>query len=186
VCGARRDRARRKGTEVVDARKRELHEERHLDKLQRTAGRPPSAKGQKPIGRVRKASREREAESDDEVRRDIPSELVGVFNRVRRNIRGNDRKSRSEAFLVLCPLALCSAEATRRKLAPFRPLARNITLRPWARIQHGSRDVVPNRPKRVTISVLPYRQTGGHHVGEVFSASRNRRSDSNVVGRASD
>ena len=99
VCGARRERARREGTEVVAARKRDLHEERHLDKLQRTAGRRSSPKALKPIGRVRKASHEREAESDDEVRRDIPPELVGVFNKVRRNIKGNDRKSRSEAFL---------------------------------------------------------------------------------------
>jgi hypothetical protein len=97
VCGARRERARREGTEVVDARKRDLHEERHLDKLQRTAGRRSRPKG--PIGRVRKASHERESESDDEVRRDIPPELVGVFNKVRRNIKGTDRKSRSEAFL---------------------------------------------------------------------------------------
>jgi len=48
---------------------------------------------------VRKAARERESESDDEVRRDIPPELVGVFNKVRHHIKGNDRKSRSEAFL---------------------------------------------------------------------------------------
>ena len=99
VCGARRERARREGTEVVDARKHELHEERHLDKLQRNAGRRSSPKRLKPIGRVRKASHERESESDDEVRRDIPPELVGVFNKVRRNIKGTDRKSRSEAFL---------------------------------------------------------------------------------------
>jgi hypothetical protein len=97
VCGARRERAHREATEVVNVRKRELHEERHLDKLQRTAGRRSSPKG--PIGRVRKISGEREAESDDEVRRDIPPELLGVFNKVRRNIKGTDRKSRSEAFL---------------------------------------------------------------------------------------
>ena len=33
------------------------------------------------------------------MRRDIPPELVGVFNKVRRNIKGSDRRSRSEAFL---------------------------------------------------------------------------------------
>jgi len=33
------------------------------------------------------------------VRRDIPPELVGVFNKVRRNIKGSDHRSRSEAFL---------------------------------------------------------------------------------------
>jgi len=99
VCGARRERARREGTEVVNARAREINEERHLDKLQRTAGKRPASKGLKPIGRVRNAARERESESDDEVRRDIPPELVGVFNKVRRNIKGSDRRSRSEAFL---------------------------------------------------------------------------------------
>ena len=99
VCGARRERARREGTEVVNARAREIQGERHLDKLQRTAGKRPVAKGVKPIGRVRNASRERESESDDAVRRDIPPELVSVFNKVRRNIKGTDRRTRSEAFL---------------------------------------------------------------------------------------
>src|SRR6188768_3502527 len=91
VCGARRERA-----EVVNARAREMHEERHLDKLQRTAGKRSATK---PIGRVRNAARERESESDDAVRRDIPPELVSVFNKVRRNIKGSDHRTRSEAFL---------------------------------------------------------------------------------------
>ena len=99
VCGVRRDRARREGTEVVNARAREIHEERHLDKLQRTTGKRSARLGSKPIGRVRNAGRERESESDDAVRRDIPPELVGVFNKVRRNIKSTDRRTRSEAFL---------------------------------------------------------------------------------------
>jgi len=99
VCDARRERARREGADRITARQREIHEERHLDKLQRTAGRRPIPKAQKPIGRVRKVTRDREAESDDEVRRDIPPELVSVFNKVRRNIKGSDWRSRSEAFL---------------------------------------------------------------------------------------
>ena len=97
-CGARRQRAQREGAEVITAQQRKIHEERHLDKLQRTAGRR-TTKSHKPIGRPRKTTREREAESDDEVRRDIPPELVGVFNKVRRNIKGSDRRTRSEAFL---------------------------------------------------------------------------------------
>jgi len=71
TCGARRQRAQREGAEVITSRQREIHEERYLDKLQRTAGRRSAPKS-KPIGRPRKASRERESESDDEVRRDIP------------------------------------------------------------------------------------------------------------------
>ena len=99
TCGVRRERARTEGTEAVTARQREINDERHLDQLQRTAGKRTIPKGQRPIGKVRNASREREAESDDAVRRDIPPELVSVFNKVRRSIKGSDRKSRSEAFL---------------------------------------------------------------------------------------
>ena len=99
VCKTRRERARREGTEVVNTRKRDVHEERYLDKLQRTGGKRSSSKGLKPIGRVRNATRERDSESDDAVRRDIPPELLSVFNKVRGNIKGSDRKSRSEAFL---------------------------------------------------------------------------------------
>jgi len=99
ACGARRERARQQGAERVAFRQREIQAERQLDRLQRTAGKRPSQKNSKPIGGVRKAPRERTAESDDEVRRDIPPELVSVFNRVRRNIKGSDRRTRSEAFL---------------------------------------------------------------------------------------
>jgi len=99
TCGARRERARREGSELITARQREIQEERYLDKLQRTRGKRAASQARKPIGRVRTATRERESESDDEVRRDIPLELVGVFNKVRRNIKGSDRRSRTEAFL---------------------------------------------------------------------------------------
>lgn len=54
---------------------------------------------QKEKGRpgVRRAVRRQE--SDDEVRGNIPPELVYLFERVKRQIRGTDRKSRTEAFL---------------------------------------------------------------------------------------
>jgi hypothetical protein len=48
---------------------------------------------------VRSVHRERLTESDDEVRANIPRGLVKVFDKVRRHIKGSDRKSRSEAFL---------------------------------------------------------------------------------------
>jgi hypothetical protein len=60
---------------------------------------------QRVIERAGKAPRlysthgERKQESDDTVRRDIPSELIPVFNRVRSRIKGSARRSRSEAFL---------------------------------------------------------------------------------------
>jgi hypothetical protein len=42
---------------------------------------------------------ERQAESDDEVRSNIPPELVALFERVRRGIKASPRMSRTEAFL---------------------------------------------------------------------------------------
>jgi hypothetical protein len=45
------------------------------------------------------SARERRAESDDEVRANIPPELVPLFDRVKRQIRASDRVTRTEAFL---------------------------------------------------------------------------------------
>jgi len=94
TCGLRKERARLEGEEVIQARRREIQEERYLDKLQRS--RPKSAQ---PLGRMRNVRREREAESDDEVRRNLSPDLASVFNKVRRHIKGSERRSRTEAFL---------------------------------------------------------------------------------------
>ena len=67
TCGLRKERARLEGEEVIQARRREIQEERYLDKLQRSRPKPAQ-----PLGRMRNVRREREAESDDEVRRNIP------------------------------------------------------------------------------------------------------------------
>jgi hypothetical protein len=49
---------------------------------------------------TRRATRaERQGESDDEVRGSIPPELLPLWERVRRSIRGSSRMSRTEAFL---------------------------------------------------------------------------------------
>jgi len=94
TCGLRKERARLEGEEVIQARRREIQEERYLDKLQRS--RPKSAQ---PLGRMRNARREREAESDDEVRRNLSPDLASVFSKVRKHIKGSERRSRTEAFL---------------------------------------------------------------------------------------
>lgn len=49
--------------------------------------------------RLRSTSGERRAESDDAVRRNIPEDLVPVFDKVRTKIKTSPRRSRSEAFL---------------------------------------------------------------------------------------
>jgi hypothetical protein len=47
----------------------------------------------------RSSARERLAESDDEVRQNIPADLVPLFERVKRTIKGSAHQSRTEAFL---------------------------------------------------------------------------------------
>lgn len=48
-------------------------------------------------GRTSKS--ERRQESDDEVRANLPEELIPVFDATRKTISGSDRRSRTEAFL---------------------------------------------------------------------------------------
>ena len=48
---------------------------------------------------VQRSAREKRAESDDEVRANIPPELVPAFERVKRGIKATPRQSRTEAFL---------------------------------------------------------------------------------------
>jgi len=99
MCGMRKERAHREGEEVIQARRREIHEERELEKLQRAADRRHRGRSPSLVGTVRDARRERQTESDDEVRRNIPAELLKVFDKVKRQIKTSDRKTRSEAFL---------------------------------------------------------------------------------------
>lgn len=47
-----------------------------------------------------KTAAERASESDDEVRTNLPPDLVPLFNRVGRSIKGTPRMSRTEAFLL--------------------------------------------------------------------------------------
>ncbi len=47
----------------------------------------------------RRSAKVRQSESDDEVRQNIPEDLIPLFNRVRRQVKGGARISRTEAFL---------------------------------------------------------------------------------------
>jgi len=49
--------------------------------------------------RPRTSARERRQESDDAVRSNLPADLVPLFERVKRQIKGSERESRTEAFL---------------------------------------------------------------------------------------
>lgn len=112
TCGMRKERAHREGEEAIQARRREIREERYLDKLQRSRPKPRH----EPIGRMRNTRREREAESDDEVRRNLSPDLAAVFNKVRRHIKGSERRSRTEAFLEWAeenPDEICAMQERR-------------------------------------------------------------------------
>lgn len=99
VCGVRAERAKREGAEAIAARQKEVRDEEQLERLQRDA----DTRHRKGVVRAgvssRARARERVQESDDEVRMNIPASMVEVFNKVRRHIKGSDRKSRTEAFL---------------------------------------------------------------------------------------
>jgi len=95
VCARRAAAAKARGAEAVAARARERVEARETDQLIRKADRR-HATG---VVKARSSSKERAQESDDEVVRNLPSALVGVFNKVRRQVKGSQRRTRTEAFL---------------------------------------------------------------------------------------
>lgn len=71
---------------------------RHADERDRQRAEHRVERG-KPKGKPRRTAAEALAESDDEVRSNIPADLVPVWNIVKRTIRGNNWRSRTEAFL---------------------------------------------------------------------------------------
>lgn len=95
VCLSRRERAALEGARLVEQRKAELGEQYAYEKIIRSGERQPG-----PKGTVRKATAaERAAESDDEVRSNIPRELLPAFEKHRRQFKGTTRRTRTEAFL---------------------------------------------------------------------------------------
>jgi len=95
VCATRAERASLEGIKQIDARRRELAEEKSTDKLHRDTD--PNARRNMPKARV--SATERRQESDDEVSSNLPRGMVPVFLKVRRQIKGSPRMSRTEAFL---------------------------------------------------------------------------------------
>lgn len=81
---------------ALETAKADLAAERaYLAELRRleTAARARERSTPRPLRQVRSR------ESDDEVRQNIPPELLGLFERVRRSVKGSPRMSRTEAFL---------------------------------------------------------------------------------------
>lgn len=90
-CQARKHRIKGAGALAVERRRGELAAERLQQRRIASADRRAS--------RQRATYLERRQEDDDAVRSNLPRELVGVFNRVARAIKGSRHRSRTEAFL---------------------------------------------------------------------------------------
>lgn len=93
-CDARAELARTAGDADIRESKRRLSEERSYQRALR-GSEAAGARKRAP----RSTARERAQESDDEVRRDLPPELVPIFERLKRHVKGGPRKTRTEAFL---------------------------------------------------------------------------------------
>lgn len=74
----------------------ELHTERAYQRSLRVLER---GERERKRAEKRATAAERRSESDDEVRANIPAELRPTFEKVKRQIKGSARKSRTEAFL---------------------------------------------------------------------------------------
>lgn len=89
-CRTRRARTREEGRELIEGARRAVKEQRRYQRQLRQT---------KPITTAKRRRGESQAESDDEVRRNIPEDLIPIFNQVRRDIKGSAKRSRTEAFL---------------------------------------------------------------------------------------
>lgn len=90
VCHRGKDEAKVAGEGVVRLAHDVLRGERRDQKLIRRADKP---------AQLRSTSKERRQEDDDRVRSNLPPELLPVFERVKRKIKGSARRSRTEEFL---------------------------------------------------------------------------------------
>lgn len=96
ACAARRAETKRATSDAVTAARAELESER---KYQEDLKRIERGNRERHLATRRRTAGERRSESDDEVRVNIPAELVGLFERVKSGIRATARETRTEAFL---------------------------------------------------------------------------------------
>jgi hypothetical protein len=94
-CQMRRHKIRSSGARAVEV-KRELREleRKHQEQQKRLA-----QHAKKRMAKHATSSKERRQESDDHVRGNLPPELQKVWDRVKRQIKGGPRRTRTEAFL---------------------------------------------------------------------------------------
>ena len=108
-CGAGKQQAREEGVTLERQAQSEYDDERTFQRQMRRASKP----------RVERSTVRERRQDDDAVRANLPAELVPVFDKHRRAIKGSARRSRTEAFLEWAAenpdevLAMQQAEADR-------------------------------------------------------------------------
>jgi hypothetical protein len=96
ACAVRREEAKSTTSTAIQRAREELDAER---KYQDDLKRIERGNREQRFGAKRATSRERRSESDDEVRSNLPPELVALFDRVKAGIKASARESRTESFL---------------------------------------------------------------------------------------
>jgi hypothetical protein len=96
TCTVRRADARKATSDAVQRARGEFDAER---KYQEDLKRIERGNHDRHVATRRASGSERRSESDDEVRVNLPAELVALFERVKRGIKTSPRESRTEAFL---------------------------------------------------------------------------------------
>jgi hypothetical protein len=91
ACAVGKSRARARGLEQEATARGQYGEARTLARQVRNADKRNVVQ--------RSTKRERSQEDDDAVRSNLPAELVPVFDQVAKRIKGNAKRSRTEAFL---------------------------------------------------------------------------------------
>ena len=97
VCKARKAKIRASALSAAGQRREKLKAERDFQADMRRI--ESWARGRKREQERRVKASERREESDDAVRQNIPSDLLPLFEKVKRSIKGSTRQSRTEDFL---------------------------------------------------------------------------------------
>ena len=96
ACTLRKEAAKKTTSDAIGRAREELAAER---KYQDDLHRIEQGHRQRRRETTRSTAAERRSESDDEVRSNLPAELIPVFERIKRGVKGSARETRTEAVL---------------------------------------------------------------------------------------
>jgi hypothetical protein len=150
ACASRKDDARARLTDDIERARAELEAER---KYQADLRRIERGNRAARLGAPRTSRAERRSESDDEVRVNLPPELVPLFEKVRRSIKGSARESRTEAFMRY-------AEEHPREVLEILDDQADALVREMERQQRAARPprkaMARSRPTRAELADVPF------------------------------